>query len=79
MTLGESAQRLAANWQRMAKAFRLAQQERQPSEDEWQLNKAWAEALERCASELASVMAEAQEREPKSVITRVRRVSTPTG
>ena len=87
MYLDESAQRLVANWQKMARAFRLAQQEHEPSHDEWRLNQAWAEALERCASELASVMAtrfvEAREAKPAehaAIIRRARKTMTiPTG
>ena len=41
-------------WRKQAAAYRLAQQDCEPSEDEWHLNKENADTLERCASELAS-------------------------
>jgi len=47
-------------WRKIAKAFRYAQNEREPSEEEWELNRAWAEAIERCASELGSDLAAAR-------------------
>jgi hypothetical protein len=47
-------------WRKMAKAFREAQHEREPSEEEWELNKAWADAIERCASELGSDLSAAK-------------------
>jgi hypothetical protein len=41
-------------WRKQAGAYRLAQQDCEPSEEEWHLNRENADTLERCASELAS-------------------------
>jgi hypothetical protein len=57
MTLERRLQRKLREWMRMATAFRLAQNERDPSEDEWFLNKAEADMIERLANELADELA----------------------
>ena len=41
-------------WRKQAAAYRAAQLDCEPSEQEWDLNKENADTLERCASELAS-------------------------
>jgi len=41
-------------WRKQAEAYRLAQHDCEPSEEEWHLNRENADTLERCASELAS-------------------------
>ena len=52
--LEKRLERRVSEWRRQAAAYRLAQQDCEPSEQEWQLNKENADMLERCASELAS-------------------------
>ena len=47
-------ERRVRDWRKQAAAYRLAQHDCEPSEDEWHLNKENADRLERCASELAS-------------------------
>ena len=47
-------ERRVRDWRKQAAAYRLAQHDCEPSEDEWHLNKENADTLERCASELAS-------------------------
>lgn len=57
MTLEDRARVLIINWRKQAKAFRFAKEERDQSEDEWYLNEAWEEALERCAKDLDAALA----------------------
>jgi hypothetical protein len=47
-------------WRRLAETYRDAQHEREPSEEEWELNRAWADAFERCASELGTDLSAAK-------------------
>ena len=46
-------ERRVRDWRRQAAAYRAAQLECEPSEQEWDLNKENADRLERCASELS--------------------------
>jgi hypothetical protein len=52
--LEKRLERRVRDWRRLAEAYRLAQLDCEPSEQEWWLNKENVETLERCASELAS-------------------------
>ena len=52
--LEKRLERRVRDWRRLAASYRLAQQDCEPSEEEWHLNKENADTLERCASELAS-------------------------
>jgi len=47
-------ERRVRDWRKQAEAYRAAQLDCEPSEEEWHLNKENADTLERCASELAS-------------------------
>jgi len=47
-------------WRKQAEAYRLAQHDCEPSEEEWHLNRENADTLERCASELASDLSAAR-------------------
>ena len=47
-------ERRVRDWRKQSAAYRLAQHDCEPSEEEWRLNKENADTLERCASELAS-------------------------
>lgn len=53
MTLEQRCVRLIQGWRRMAKAYRLAQDESAAQSNEWRLNAANAEAYERCVNDLA--------------------------
>jgi hypothetical protein len=52
--LEKRLERRVRDWRKQSAAYRLAQHDCEPSEEEWELNKGSAEMLERCASELAS-------------------------
>jgi len=67
-------ERRVRDWRKQAAAYRLAQHDCEPSEDEWHLNKENADTLERCASELASDLSAGRvfrrsQYEPKYVAT----------
>lgn len=53
MTLEERLQKRLREWRKMAAAFRDAQAECDPSEEEYALNSNCAEMLERCVESLA--------------------------
>ena len=52
--LEKRLERRVRDWRRQAAAYRAAQHDCEPSEQEWDLNKENADRLEQCASELAS-------------------------
>lgn len=57
-TLERRAQKLVVEWQKMAIAFHLANDERPlPGCCAQEVNRAWADALDRCAQELARALA----------------------
>lgn len=61
-------------WRKQAAAYRLAQHDCEPSEEEWHLNKENADTLERCASEASSDLSAGRairksQYEPKYVAT----------
>ena len=58
--LEKRLERRVAGWLRQAAAYRLAQNECEPSEEEWQLNKENADRLEQCASEARSDLSAAR-------------------
>jgi len=67
-------ERRVRDWRRQAAAYRAAQQDCEPSEQEWDLNKENADRLEQCASELASDLSAGRvfrrsQYEPKYVAT----------
>ena len=53
-------ERRLSGWRRQAEAYRLAQRECEPSEEEWQLNKENADMLERLSSEIREDLAAAK-------------------
>lgn len=53
-------ERRLLDWRKLAEAYRLAQLDCEPSQDEWQLNKENADRLEQCASELRSDLSAAR-------------------
>ena len=58
--LEKRLERRAREWRKQAEAYRLAQHECEPSEEEWRLNKENADTLERCASELSEDLSAAR-------------------
>ena len=53
-------ERRLASWRRLVATYRLAQQDCEPSEEEWQLNKENADMLERLSAEIREDMAAAR-------------------
>lgn len=53
-------ERRLLDWRRLAAAYRTAQLEREPSEEEWTLNKENADMLERLSAEIREDMAAAK-------------------
>jgi len=53
MTLEQRLKKRAAEWRRMALAFRAAQSDCDPDEEEYSLNMLCAETLERCVAGLS--------------------------
>lgn len=60
MSLENRLEKRVRDWERLAKAFRLAKEEREPSQEEWRLNATSEEAYERCASEIREDLAAAR-------------------
>ena len=58
--LEKRLERRLRDWRRQAAAYRLAQHDCEPNEQEWQLNKENSDRLERCASELGSDLSAAK-------------------
>ena len=58
--LEKRLERRLSGWQKQAAAYRLAQLDCEPSEEEWLLNKENADRLEQCASELRSDLSAAR-------------------
>ena len=58
--LEKRLERRVAGWRKQAAAYRLAQHDCEPSEQEWQLNKENADRLEQCASEASSDLSAAR-------------------
>lgn len=56
MKLEDRLEKRLLEWRKLANAYRDAQHDREPSEDEWLLNRELAELIERCISELAADM-----------------------
>lgn len=61
MKLNKRLEKLVQKWRKLSKAYRLAQDERDPSEEEWWLNDASAEAIEKCVADLENVLAQQSE------------------
>lgn len=53
-------ERRLLDWRKLAAAYRLAQHECEPSEEEWQLNKENADMLERLSAEIREDLAAAR-------------------
>lgn len=67
MTLEERLIRRLQEWRKLARRYRVAQDECEDQSDEWHLNKENKEMLYRCIDELAADLGarnEAQRREP---------------
>lgn len=58
--LEKRLERRLSGWLRQAAAYRLAQRDCEPSEEEWQLNKENADMVERLAAELREDLAAAK-------------------
>ena len=58
--LEKRLERRLREWRKQAAAYRLAQHDCEPSEQEWQLNKENADRLERCVSELGGDLSAAK-------------------
>ena len=58
--LEKRLERRLREWRKQAAAYRLAQLDCEPSEQEWQLNKENADKLERCASEIGEDLSAAR-------------------
>lgn len=58
--LEKRLERRLSGWRKRAEAYRLAQRECEPSEQEWQLNKENADMLERLSSEIREDLAAAK-------------------
>lgn len=67
MTLEQRCVRLIQEWRRMAKAYRLAQDESAAQSNEWRLNAASAEGYERCVNELVKAVQARSESTDKGV------------
>lgn len=63
MKLDDRLGKLIVAWRKQATAYRLARDERERSENEWEVNNLLAELLAHCASELdASLSRKAEHR-----------------
>lgn len=82
--LEKRLERRLARWRVQAEAYRLAQRECEPSEEEWTLNKENADMLERLSAEIREDLAAARaisrsQYEPKNDLGRLQRLMDEKG